>query len=70
MSEAIRTSGFLPPEATSPQAGIVRAPFVVPPATLTQAAPVPAASAWGVPVEVLVVTALVRGSTRDTLPSM
>jgi hypothetical protein len=69
-SEAIRTSGFPPPEATSPQAEVVRTPFVVPPATLTQATPAPAASACGAPIEVRAVTLFVRGSIRDTLPSM
>ena len=68
-SDAIRTSGFSVRETTSPQVDAVRAPSVVPPATLTHAASAPAASACGAPIAVLAVTWFVRGSIRETRPS-
>ena len=69
-SDAIRTSGASPPAATSPQGGAGSLPSIVPPATLTHAAPSPTASACGVPTELSAVTAFVSRSTRETVPLM
>ena len=68
-SEAIKTSGVRPPEATGPQPDTVSAPSVVPAATLTQADPAPAARAWGALTEVRASTLLVAGSILETVPS-
>ncbi len=63
------TSGFAPPLSTSPQADGGRLPSRGAPATLTQAAPEPAASAWGAPMRSVAVTRFVRGSMREIRPS-
>jgi hypothetical protein len=68
-SEAISTSGVSVPEITRPHDEIASESSVAAPATLTHAAPAPAAMACGAPTEVLAVTLLMRGSMRDTTPS-
>ena len=67
-SDAISTSGFVPPDSTCVHAG-GNVPARVPPATLTQAEPAPTASACVASSRTLRDTAFVRASTRASTPS-
>ena len=69
-SETIRTSGVRPAEATSPQIEAGKGPSRGAAAMLTHVEPAPAASAWGAPSCMRVVTRFVLGSTRETSPVM
>ena len=68
-SEAISTSGFSPPATSSPQTASGSVPARGRPAVLTHAPPAPAASACTAPTATRV-TSFVRGSIRETVPSM